>query len=49
MEVIAAGPQCCRFLWSRDVLPDEAAGRPRAVMEEAAPIIKSALESSTVG
>lgn len=49
MEVIAAGPRCCRFLWSRDVLPDAAAGRLRAVMEEAAPIIKSALESSTVG
>lgn len=48
MQVTAAGPARCRFLWSRDVLPDEAAGPLRAAMEQAAPIIKSALESSTV-
>lgn len=49
MEVIAAGPQRCRFLWSHDVLPDEAASPLRAAMQEAAPIIKCALENSTVG
>lgn len=49
MEVVAAGPRRCRFLWSRDVLPDEAAGPLRAVMHEAAPIITSALERLTVG
>ena len=49
MQVVAAGPRRCRFLWSRDVLPDEAAGPLRAAMQEAAPIIKSALENSTVG
>ncbi|MUL63599.1 MxaD family protein [Mycobacterium sp. CBMA 234] len=49
MQVASAGPRRCRFLWSRDVLPDAAAGPLRAAMQEAAPIIKSALENSTVG
>ncbi|KIU16481.1 SRPBCC family protein [Mycolicibacterium llatzerense] len=49
MQVVAIGPQRCRFRWSRDVLPDEAAGPLRAAMEQAAPIIKSALENSAVG
>lgn len=48
MQIAAIGPQRCRFLWSRDVLPDEAAAPLRAAMQEAAPIIKSALENSTV-
>lgn len=49
MQLAAEGPQRCRFRWTRDVLPDEAAGPLRAAMQEAAPIIKSALENSTVG
>ncbi|MFV8052173.1 SRPBCC family protein [Mycobacterium sp. 48b] len=47
MQVVADGPQRCRFLWSRDVLPNEAAGPLRAAMETAAPIIKAALENTT--
>ncbi|MDR3664108.1 MAG: SRPBCC family protein [Mycobacterium sp.] len=49
MQLAADGPQRCRFLWSRDVLPDTAAGPLRVAMQEAGPIIKSALENSTVG
>jgi hypothetical protein len=49
MQVVADGPRRCRFVWSRDVLPDEAAVPLRAAMQEAAPIIKSAMECSTVG
>ncbi|MGV0812667.1 SRPBCC family protein [Mycolicibacterium boenickei] len=48
MQVVADGPQRCRFLWTRDVLPDAAAGPLRAAMQQAAPIIKGALETSTV-
>jgi hypothetical protein len=46
MQVVADGPGRCRFHWSRDVLPDEAAQPLRAAMQEAAPIIKRALESA---
>lgn len=49
MTVMAEGPQRCRFLWSRDVLPHEAAGPLRVAMEQAAPIIKGALEGLTGG
>jgi hypothetical protein len=35
----------CRFVWSRDVLPDELAGPLRAAMLEAAPVVKRTLES----
>ncbi|MUL84602.1 MULTISPECIES: SRPBCC family protein [unclassified Mycolicibacterium] len=48
MQLVADGPQRCRFLWSRDVLPDDAAGPLRTAMQQAAPIIKSALENLTV-
>lgn len=48
MQVVSDGPHRCRFLWSRDVLPDEAVGPLRAAMEQAAPIIKSALENPVV-
>jgi hypothetical protein len=44
MHVVPDGPGRCRFHWSRDVLPDEAAPPLSAAMQEAAPIIKSALE-----
>ncbi|WKG06325.1 SRPBCC family protein [Mycolicibacterium sp. HK-90] len=47
MQVVADGSRRCRFLWTRDVLPDDAAGPLRAAMQEAAPIIKRALENST--
>ncbi|MBN3508166.1 hypothetical protein JYB55_04850 [Mycolicibacterium septicum] len=46
---MAEGPNRCRFLWSRDVLPHDAAGALRAAMERAAPIIKGALEGRTGG
>ncbi|MGW4096145.1 SRPBCC family protein [Mycobacterium sp. NPDC004974] len=49
MQVVADGPHRCRFLWSRDVLPDDAAGPLRAAMEQAAPIIKSAMENTSTG
>lgn len=45
MQVVADGPQRCRFIWTRDVWPDEAAGPLRAAMQEAAPIIQRALET----
>jgi hypothetical protein len=45
MQIVADGPRCCRFVWSRDVLPDELAGPLLAAMEEAAPVIKRTLES----
>ncbi|WP_077739386.1 SRPBCC family protein [Mycolicibacterium boenickei] len=47
MQVVAEGPQRCRFVWSRDVLPHDAAGPLRAAMEQAGPIIKGALEELT--
>ena len=49
MQVVAEGPNRCRFLWSRDVLPHDAADALRAAMERAAPIIKGALEGRTGG
>lgn len=45
MQIVAVGPGCCRFVWSRDVLPDDLAGPLLAAMEEAAPIIRRVLES----
>jgi hypothetical protein len=44
MQIVSLGARRCRFIWSRDVLPDELAGPLHAVMEEAAPIIKRTLE-----
>ncbi|CRZ14501.1 SRPBCC family protein [Mycolicibacterium neworleansense] len=49
MQVLAAGPNRSRFLWVRDVLPHDAAGPLRAAMEQAAPIIKAALENRSGG
>ncbi|BBZ39262.1 SRPBCC family protein [Mycobacterium conspicuum] len=45
MQILADGAGHCRFVWSRDVLPDELAGPLHAAMEEAAPVIKRTLES----
>jgi hypothetical protein len=44
MQVVPVGPGRCRFIWSRDVLPDELAEPLHSAMEEAAPIIKRTLE-----
>jgi Polyketide cyclase / dehydrase and lipid transport len=46
IQVVPDGPGRCRFHWSRDVLPDEAAGALSAAMHQAAPIIKGALETA---
>jgi hypothetical protein len=48
MHVLADGPGRCRFQWSRDVLPNDVAGPLQAAMQDAAPIIKRALESSAI-
>ena len=45
MQIVPVGAGRCRFVWSRDVLPDDAAGHLRAAMETAAPIISDALSS----
>jgi hypothetical protein len=44
MQIVPDGAAGCRFVWSRDVLPDELAAPLHAAMEEAAPIIKRTLE-----
>jgi hypothetical protein len=45
MHIVADGAERCRFIWCRDVLPDDLATPLHAAMEEAAPIIKRTLES----
>lgn len=44
MQIVPDGPRRCRFIWSRDVLPDELAGPLHAAMEDAARAIKATLE-----
>ncbi|MCW2663408.1 MAG: hypothetical protein JWP83_4560 [Mycobacterium sp.] len=44
MQIVPNGPGRCRFIWSRDVLPDELAQPLHTAMQEAAPIIKRTLE-----
>lgn len=44
MHVEDRSPGHCRLHWSRDVLPDEAAQPLSAAMQEAAPLIRRALE-----
>ena len=44
MQIIAEGPGRCRFVWSRDLLPDELAQPLHQGMEEAAAIIKRTFE-----
>jgi hypothetical protein len=44
MHVIADGENRCRFVWSRDVLPDELAQPLLAAMREAGAIIKRTFE-----
>jgi hypothetical protein len=45
MQVIAEGPNQCRFVWVTDLLPDETAGPVGDLIEQAAPIMKRTLES----
>lgn len=45
MQIVPDGDGRCRFVWSRDVLPDELAAPLRRSMEAALPIIKRTLES----
>jgi Polyketide cyclase / dehydrase and lipid transport len=45
MQILAEGAGRCRFVWSRDVLPDELAGPLLAAMEAALPIVKRTLEA----
>jgi hypothetical protein len=45
MQVLPDGAGRCRFVWTRDVLPDELAEPLRVAMEQAAPIIKRTLET----
>jgi Polyketide cyclase / dehydrase and lipid transport len=44
MHIVPDGPRRCRFVWSRDVLPDELSGRLREFMERSCPTIKHSLE-----
>lgn len=46
MQILPDGPGHCRFIWSRDVLPDELAEPLRAAMEEAGPVVKRTLEGA---
>jgi hypothetical protein len=40
MHVVADGETRCRFVWSRDVLPDELAQPLLAAMQQAGAVIK---------
>ncbi|MGX9791494.1 SRPBCC family protein [Mycobacterium sp. MMS18-G62] len=44
MQIIAEGPGRCRFVWSRDLLPDELAQPLHQGMDKAAAIIKRTFE-----
>ena len=44
MHIIADGEGRCRFVWSRDVLPDELARAAPGGHAEAGPVIKRTLE-----
>ena len=43
-EIVADGPERCRFVWTTDVLPDAIAPYIDAQMSEGAKAMKSALE-----
>jgi hypothetical protein len=45
MQILAEGAGRCRFVWSRDVLPDALADPLLAAMESALPIVKRTLEA----
>ena len=44
MQIVAESPGRCRFVWARDVLPDDLVEPLRAGMEQAAVIIKRTFE-----
>jgi len=44
MQVVADGQDHCRLLWITDLLPDEAAGGVRRIIDEGATIMKRTLE-----
>ena len=44
MQIVEDGQRRCRFVWSRDVLPDELAQPLLAAMREAGPVFKRTLE-----
>ncbi|HTX97188.1 MAG TPA: hypothetical protein VME67_21530 [Mycobacterium sp.] len=44
IHIVPDGPQRRRFVWSRDVLPDELSGPLSDFMESSCPAIKHALE-----
>ena len=44
MQIVPDGADRCRFIWTRDMLPDELAEPLRTAMEEASVFIKRTLE-----
>lgn len=44
MQVFPEGPQSCRLVWVTDLLPDEAAGPVRAMIEHGSAIMKATLD-----
>ena len=49
MQIVPEGADRCRFIWTRDVLPDELAESLRAAMEDAGAAIKRTLEEDAPG
>lgn len=49
MQIVPEGADRCRFIWTRDVLPDELAESLRAAMEDAGAVIKRTLEEDAPG
>lgn len=47
MQIVPGGVGRCRFIWSRDVLPDAAAQPLREAMQQAVPIITRTLASDS--
>ena len=44
VQVLADGEECTRLVWIADLLPNELAGDIRAMIEQAAAVMKSTLE-----
>lgn len=45
-QVVAEGPQKCRFIWIADLLPDQLAPRVKAMMTQGADAVKAAMETA---
>jgi len=45
VQVLADGPDHCRLVWIADLLPDELAGYVRAMIDQAAAVMKPTLEA----